>query len=89
MSWLGDPVFSIREAATNNLKKLVEVFGNEWAVKSIIPKILAFATNPNYLYRMTTVFALTVNFYKFYFSLFHKSLMGQQSEIILFLLPFS
>ena len=30
MSWLGDNVYSIREAATVNLKKLTEVFGVDW-----------------------------------------------------------
>ncbi|KAJ2076438.1 protein phosphatase 2A structural subunit [Coemansia sp. RSA 988] len=59
MSWLGDPVYSIREAATANLKKLTEVFGVDWARATIIPKILAMATHPNYLYRMTTIFAIT------------------------------
>jgi len=60
MTWLGDCVFSIREAATNNLKKLTEVFGVEWAQNNIIPKVLALYTHPNYLYRMTTLFAITV-----------------------------
>ncbi|KAL7413348.1 armadillo-type protein [Mrakia frigida] len=59
MSWLGDNVFSIREAATINLKKLTEVFGVEWASRTIIPQVLAMGTHPNYLYRMTTVFAIT------------------------------
>ena len=58
MSWLGDTVFSIREAATINLKKLTEVFGVEWARQSIIPKVLQMSTHPNYLYRMTTIFAV-------------------------------
>lgn len=60
MTWLGDPVFSIREAATVNLRKLTEVFGVEWAKSAIIPKVLNMANNVNYLYRMTTVFAITV-----------------------------
>ncbi|KAH6589739.1 hypothetical protein BASA50_009832 [Batrachochytrium salamandrivorans] len=59
MSWLGDCVFSIREAATNNLRRLIEVFGVEWAKQTILPKILAMAQHSNYLYRMTTVFAIT------------------------------
>ncbi|CAG8697150.1 9834_t:CDS:2, partial [Acaulospora colombiana] len=59
MSWLGDNVYSIREAATVNLKKLTEVFGVEWAKSTIIPKVLAMGTHPNYLYRMTTIFAIT------------------------------
>ncbi|CAG8663258.1 18260_t:CDS:2, partial [Racocetra fulgida] len=59
MSWLGDNVYSIREAATINLKKLTEVFGVEWAKTTIIPKVLEMGTNQNYLYRMTTIFAIT------------------------------
>jgi len=60
MTWLGDCVYSIREAATNNLKRLTEVFGVEWAQNNIIPKVLALYTHPNYLYRMTTLFAISV-----------------------------
>lgn len=60
MSWLGDTVFSIREAATTNLKKLTEVFGVEWANEAIIPKVMAMGNHPNYLYRMTTCFAISV-----------------------------
>ncbi|KAJ3329701.1 protein phosphatase 2, regulatory subunit A, partial [Blyttiomyces sp. JEL0837] len=61
MSWLGDCVFSIREAATTNLRKLTEVFGVEWAKQTIIPKVLAMGQHSNYLYRMTTIFAITVS----------------------------
>lgn len=61
MAWLGDPVFSIREAATINLRKLTEVFGVEWAGENIIPKVLAMGGNLNYLFRMTTIFAITVS----------------------------
>ena len=64
MSWLGDTVFSIREAATKNLKKLTEVFGVEWASDAIIPKVTAMGKHPNYLYRMTTCFAISVRFYR-------------------------
>jgi serine/threonine-protein phosphatase 2A regulatory subunit A len=65
MSWLGDTVFSIREASTQNLKKLTEVFGVEWASEAIVPKVAAMAEHPNYLYRMTTCFAVSVCFYLF------------------------
>jgi len=59
MSWLGDTVFSIREASTQNLKKLTEVFGVEWANEAIVPKVMAMGQHPNYLYRMTTCFAVS------------------------------
>ena len=60
MSWLGDTVYSIREAATVNLKKLTEVFGVEWAQTAIVPKVMGMGQHPNYLFRMTTVQAITV-----------------------------
>ncbi|CAD6499361.1 BgTH12-03480 [Blumeria graminis f. sp. triticale] len=59
MAWLGDTVFSIREAATHNLKKLTEIFGDSWANQAIIPKVMAMGAHTNYLYRMTTCFAIT------------------------------
>lgn len=59
MSWLGDNVYSIREAATVNLKKLTEVFGVEWAKTQIVPKVIGMGQHPTYLFRMTTVQAIT------------------------------
>ena len=61
MSWLGDTVFSIREASTQNLKKLTEVFGVEWASGAIMPRVQTMSEHPNYLYRMTTCFAVSVS----------------------------
>lgn len=43
MTWLIDHVYAIREAATNNLKKLVEQFGTDWAQQTIIPKVIAMS----------------------------------------------
>ena len=65
MSWLGDAVFSIRDAATTNLRQLVEIFGSDWAKNTIIPQVMNMAQNENYLYRMTTLFALTVSSFSF------------------------
>jgi serine/threonine-protein phosphatase 2A regulatory subunit A len=65
MSWLGDTVFSIREAATVNLKNLTEVFGVEWARVAIVPKIMSMGAHPNYLFRMTTVQAIAVRHLEF------------------------
>ena len=55
------PVFAIRDAATNNLRKLVERFGRDWAQTTIIPKVLAMAADHNYLHRMTTLFCVNVS----------------------------
>ncbi|KAI9302173.1 armadillo-type protein [Cunninghamella echinulata] len=59
ISWLEDAVFSVRDAATTNLKLLVEIFGADWAKNTVIPQIMTMAHNENYLYRMTTLFALS------------------------------
>ncbi len=63
MGWMRDPVYSIREAAANNIPKLIEVFGVDWAKQMIIPKVEEMSKNPNYLLRMTTVLALTVIYF--------------------------
>eukprot|EP00698_Gefionella_okellyi_P022941 TRINITY_DN7702_c0_g1_i1.p1 TRINITY_DN7702_c0_g1~~TRINITY_DN7702_c0_g1_i1.p1 ORF type:complete len:580 (+),score=173.37 TRINITY_DN7702_c0_g1_i1:126-1865(+) len=60
MTWLGDQVFTIRDAATNNLRKLTEVFGNSWCQGHILPRIDDLKTHPNYLHRLTSLFAAGV-----------------------------
>ena len=52
--------FFLREAATNNLKKLVEKFGTDWAQQTVIPKVVAMARDQNYLHRMTCLFCINV-----------------------------
>lgn len=64
MTWLWDSVFSIREAATENLKKLSQVFGVEWTKQQILPQIIEVGTSAetqhnNYLYRLTSLFAIS------------------------------
>lgn len=61
-AWPGLWIMSMpsSEAATSNLKKLVEKFGKEWAHATIIPKVLAMSGDPNYLHRMTTLFCINV-----------------------------
>mmetsp|Transcript_3983 Transcript_3983/g.15041 ORF Transcript_3983/g.15041 Transcript_3983/m.15041 type:complete len:589 (-) Transcript_3983:1183-2949(-) len=59
MTWLTDSACAIREAATENLRKLTETFGSEWAKNTLLPKILSMSSFPNYLYRMTTLFSVS------------------------------
>lgn len=61
ISWLRDKVYAIREAATTNLKNLAKVFGAGWAKRTAIPQVLHMVHEESYLYRMTTLFALTVS----------------------------
>lgn len=54
---LGKPqVYSIRDAAANNLKRLAEEFGPEWALQHIIPQVillpLTFANHLSLLAQM-------------------------------------
>uniref|UniRef100_A0A2K6ELF9 Phosphatase PP2A regulatory subunit A/Splicing factor 3B subunit 1-like HEAT repeat domain-containing protein n=1 Tax=Propithecus coquereli TaxID=379532 RepID=A0A2K6ELF9_PROCO len=60
VAWLVDHVYAIREAATNNLKKLVEKFGKEWAHATILRKVLAMSGDPNYLHCVTTLFCINM-----------------------------
>jgi serine/threonine-protein phosphatase 2A regulatory subunit A len=58
--WLGDNVFSIREAAALNLLKLTQVFGCEWAQSHLIPQVLDIQSHANYLHRLTSLIAIKV-----------------------------
>lgn len=61
ISWLGDCVYSIREAAIANLKSLTVVFGIDWAKVHIVPQVLGmFDKSNNYLLRMTSLYAIGV-----------------------------
>merc|ERR1739838_167957 len=58
MQWLVDHVFAIREAATVNIRRLVETFGVQWAKDKVLAKVLQLADDQNYLRRMTTIFCV-------------------------------
>ena len=60
MSWLDDGVHSIRRAATENLMRLTELFGEAWAVDHIIPRIERMQKHQNYLHRTTALYVLQV-----------------------------
>eukprot|EP00002_Diphylleia_rotans_P038030 TRINITY_DN8584_c0_g1_i1.p1 TRINITY_DN8584_c0_g1~~TRINITY_DN8584_c0_g1_i1.p1 ORF type:complete len:574 (-),score=111.35 TRINITY_DN8584_c0_g1_i1:338-2059(-) len=57
-SWLGDPVFAVREAATLNLRKFAEAFGLPWAKDNILPKVQMLSEHPNYLFRVMSFHAI-------------------------------
>ncbi|PWA85684.1 Armadillo-like helical [Artemisia annua] len=52
-------VYSIGDAAANNLKCLAEEFGPDWAMQHIIQQVLEIK-NPHYLYRMTVLRAISL-----------------------------
>ena len=40
LQWLEDQVYSIREAATQNLQQLAQEFGSDWAKEHLVPQVL-------------------------------------------------
>jgi len=40
LKWLNDPVFAVREAAAENMKRLCEIFGPAWADRILVSKLL-------------------------------------------------
>ena len=58
ITWLSDSIYSIREAALNNVKLLTEIFGPQWAVTHVIPKLLSLHVDKSYLHRLTPLFGM-------------------------------
>ena len=58
ITWLSDSIYSIREAAINNVRALTEIFGSQWAVTHVIPKLLSLHVDKNYLHRLTPLFGM-------------------------------
>jgi serine/threonine-protein phosphatase 2A regulatory subunit A len=55
---MSDSIFSIREAAIKNVRSLTEIFGAQWAVTHMIPKLLSLHVDKNYLHRLTPLFGM-------------------------------
>ena len=49
-----------RESAVKCVRSLTEILGGSWAERQLLPKIIIFQTNPNYLHRMTPLFCILV-----------------------------
>ena len=60
MAWLDDGVHSIRRAATDTLMLLTELFGEDWAVEHVLPRIERMQMHQNYLHRTTALYVLQV-----------------------------
>jgi len=58
MTWLGDKIHNIREAAVINLAELAKTFGPQWAAEQVLPKIVALYGHSHFLYRLTSVASL-------------------------------
>jgi serine/threonine-protein phosphatase 2A regulatory subunit A len=60
IDWLKDNIYTIRDAALMNLKQLTIIFGAQWTLKHVLPKLLALHTDPNYLHRLTPLFGIAI-----------------------------
>lgn len=58
LTWLNDPVYSIRVAAIENITRLAEIFGSTWAEKHVIKRLLELKNEKNYLHRLTSLFGM-------------------------------
>lgn len=58
LNWLGDDVYTVRRAATDNLQKLVDYFGEAWAVNTVLPRVEALRGHKSYLKRMTSLYCM-------------------------------
>jgi hypothetical protein len=63
--WLGDKYFAVREGAVNLIYRLSQNLGGPFLEKTIIPLLLSFQSNHNYLYRLTLLFGLIVKPHSF------------------------
>mmetsp|Transcript_13431 Transcript_13431/g.14588 ORF Transcript_13431/g.14588 Transcript_13431/m.14588 type:complete len:596 (+) Transcript_13431:141-1928(+) len=60
INWLNDKIFAIRKHASMNIKKLSQLFGEEWTVNHIIPKIEKMSGDNQHSLRMTSLFVYNI-----------------------------
>lgn len=62
IGWLADNVYSIRKAGALNIRKLNDIFGEEWTAKQMIPKLEKLQGNTVHYQRMACLHAAQVIF---------------------------
>jgi serine/threonine-protein phosphatase 2A regulatory subunit A len=60
INWLNDKIYSIRKHASTNIKKLAALFGEEWTLKQIIPKIEKMQSEQQHTHRQTSLFVYQI-----------------------------
>ena len=60
IGWLSDTVYSIRKAGALNIRKLNDIFGEEWTAKQIVPKLEKMQSNTVHYHRMACLHAAQV-----------------------------
>jgi hypothetical protein len=57
---LSDRAFAVRQKAIDCIRRLAERLGGRWAEKYVLPKVMEFVNNTNYLYRQNALFGVKV-----------------------------
>jgi serine/threonine-protein phosphatase 2A regulatory subunit A len=60
IQWCNDKIYSIRKHAATNIKKLSQLFGEEWTTKQVIPKIEKLSQDSQHTQRMTALFVFSI-----------------------------
>ena len=60
LGWLSDPIYSIRESTMKIIKELGFIFGAEWTDKHILPTLIKFESDENYLFRQIPLIAFRI-----------------------------
>lgn len=53
--WLVDPVFSVRDAAAANFRRLLEVLGQAWCEANVLPQLQEVLAHKSYLFRISAM----------------------------------
>lgn len=61
IAWLNDPVFSIRKAASINLKSLTGLLGPKFVKQTLLDCLIEMSVQDHHKTRITALFALTVS----------------------------
>jgi serine/threonine-protein phosphatase 2A regulatory subunit A len=56
LGWLRDPVYQVREKATINIQKLTSVFGQQWCMDNVLPKLEELRKSNIFSHRLTCCF---------------------------------
>ena len=50
LDWLNDKIYAIREQSMRSLNEIGVLFGEGWIVSHVLPKLMTYQNEENYLY---------------------------------------
>ena len=57
LDWLSDKIYAIRDQSMASLNEIGVLFGEDWIVNHVLPKLMTYQNEENYLYRLTPLLA--------------------------------